>query len=161
MASTTPTAYENFLLLSVQLCGISSFDLVGTGYASQYYDTVAGIVGPDRLQRLLDSFAGLTRDPEARNYALRKAILENEEFGPVARNIIKLWYSAVWFALPDEWQTKYGHIEKNVEFIPFAYAYPESLLGPATGAHPAGAKPTGHQSWALPPVYLSIPPECV
>jgi len=156
-----PSPFDNFLLLSVQLCGISSFDLAGTGYARRYFETVQDIVGPDLVERLLETFASLPTAPATRNAALQAAILNHPEFGPVARNITKLWYTAAWFQLPPTWRANFGQHPKDRTFIPYAYAYTESLLGPSVGAHPAGAKPTGHQSWALPPDYLPIPPECV
>jgi hypothetical protein len=159
-------SFENFLLLSVQLCGISSFDLMGTSYARRYFETVESVVGRDLLHRLLDTFAALPTAPAHRNEALRAAILNHAEFGPIARNIIKLWYTATWFQLPPTWRANFGDspgydFSKDQTRVPYTYAYAESLLGPAVGAHPAGAKPTGHQSWTLPPEYLSIPRECV
>jgi len=157
----TPEPLENFILLSVQLCGITSFDLVGTGYAQKYFTFVEEIVGGDRLCRMLDAFAALPTDPATRNTALQAAILNHPEFGPIARNITKLWYMATWFQLPPTWRLNFGAHPKDQSCIPFTYAYAESLVGPATGAHPAGAKPTGHQSWALPPEYLPIPDECI
>lgn len=150
-----PDPFENFLFLSVQLCGISRFDLLGTGYARRYFETVESIVGRDVLHRLLDAFAALPAPP-ARG-AFQAAIANHPEFGPIARNIIKLWYTATWFQLPSTWRDNFGARPEDRTFVPYPYAYAESLLGPAVGAHPAGAKPTGHQSWALPPVYLPIP----
>lgn len=152
-----PDPFENFLRFSVQLCGISRFDLLGTGYAKRYYETVEDIVGRDALHRLLEAFAALPAPP---GKALEAAILRHPEFGPIAHNIIKLWYTAQWFQLPETWRKSFGASPKDRDFVPYPYAYPESFLGPAVGAHPAGAKPTGHQSWTLPPVVLPIPPEC-
>lgn len=156
-----PSPLENFLLLSVQLCGISSFDLAGTGYATRYFETVEDIVGRDLMQRLLETFAALPTDSPHRNAALQAAILNHPEFGPVARSIMKLWYTATWFQLPPTWRANFGARPKDRTFVPYTYAYVESLLSPSVGAHPAGAKPMGHQSWTLPPEYLPIPPECV
>lgn len=157
--------FETFLLLSVQLCGISTFDLMGTGFARRYFETVESIIGHDQLRRLLQTFAGLTTDPAERNRALRTEILYHPEFGPIARNIIKLWYTAAWFQLPPVWRANFGgnpgyDPAKDQTRISYPYAYPESLLGPAVGGHPPGAKPTGHQSWTLPPEFLRIPQEC-
>jgi hypothetical protein len=157
-----PTPVENFISLSVQLCGITRFDLFGTGYANRYFDTVKSIVGEDRMTRLIDTFAALPSVPAALHAALPGAILNHPEFGAIARNIIKLWYTATWFQLSSVWRDQYGKHEKDVDFVPYAYGYPESFLGPAVGAHPPGAKPTGHQSWSLPPQkILDIPAECV
>ncbi|MGG6892723.1 hypothetical protein [Rhizobium sp. BR 315] len=150
--------FENFLRLSVRLCGISSYDLMGTGYARRYFETIERIIGHDLLHRLLETFSAL---PSAStDKALKAAILNHPEFGPIARNIIKLWYTATWFQLPPTWRENFGALHEDRTFVPYPYAYAESLLGPAVGAHPAGAKPTGHQSWTLPPVFLPIPPEC-
>jgi hypothetical protein len=149
-----PDYFENFLLLSVQLCGVSRFDLQGTGYARRYFETVESIV-PDVFHRLLSTFAALPAPS-----ALQATILNHPEYGPVARNIMKLWFSATWYELPPTWRANFGALPNDRTFVPYPYAYSESLLGPATGAHPAGAKPTGYQSWTLPPVYLPIPPEC-
>ena len=155
-----PDSFENFLLLSVQLCGITSFDLMGTGYTRRYFETVENIVGHDLLHRLLEAFAALPTAPTGRSEGLQAVILNHPELGPVARNIIKLWYTATWFQLPPTWRLNFGARPEDRTFVPYPYAYAESLLGAAVGAHPAGAKPTGHQSWTLPPEYLPIPPEC-
>jgi len=151
--------FEKFILLSVQLCGISSFDLMGTGYARRYFETVESIVGRESFHRLLEAFDVLPAAPA--NAALQASILNHPEFGPIARNIIKLWYTATWFQLPPTWRQNFGERPNDRTFVPYTYAYTESLLGPAVGAHPAGAKPTGHQSWTLPPAYLPIPPDCI
>ena len=155
------TPIKNFVLLSVQLCGISRFDLMGTGYVDRYFTTIESIIGENSLRRLLDAFAALPADPAECRDALPGAILYHPEFGPIARNIIKLWYTATWYQLPDSWRQQYGARPNDRDFIPFPYAYAEALLGPAVGAHQAGAKPTGHQSWTQPPQCLDIPPECV
>ncbi|ENN85423.1 hypothetical protein RHSP_52453 [Rhizobium freirei PRF 81] len=131
---------------------------MGTGYANRYFETIERIVGRDLLHRLLQTFTALPPGPA--DEALKAAILNHPEFGPIARNITKLWYTATWFQLPSTWRENFGALPEDRTFVPYPYAYAESLLGPAVGAHPAGAKPTGHQSWTLPPVYLPIPPEC-
>lgn len=152
-------ALDQFLNLSMMLCGISTFDLTGTGYADSYYQTVETIVGADRLARLL-AVAGKIPVGPAGGEFLRQEILGNEEFGPIARNIIKLWLMATWFELPQEWREKFGLNPDDRTHIPYTYAYVESLLGPATGCHPAGAKPSGHQAWTLAPQHLPIPSQC-
>jgi hypothetical protein len=155
-----------FIEMSEEFCGIPAFHLVGTGYAGKYLETVVGVVGEDCVVRLLNSYRDLPKCcQQKRNAAIRAEILAHDEIGTVARNIIKLWYTATWLELPKEWLRKYRMTGDNCSFVPDPYAYPESLLGPAIGAHPAGAKPTGHQSWALPPTYLPFakqvaPAEC-
>ena len=160
-----PDPFETFLLLSVQLCGISSFDLMGTGFARRYFDIVEGVIGHDLFRRLLGTFNRLTTDPAKRNRVLQTEILYHPEFGPIARNIMKLWYTAFWFQLPPTWRSNFGgnpgyNLAKDQTGISYPYAYPEALLCPAVGGHTFGAKPTGHQSWTLRPKFLLIPKEC-
>jgi hypothetical protein len=148
---------QEFINLSVELCGLSEFTLRGTGYAEAYYSTVISIVGQDTVDRLLNTFATLpANDQSARDKTLRTEILSDEEFGPIARNIIKLWYVSTWFELPRAWQDKFGPLANDRTFIPFTYAYAEGLLGPAVGAHPPGAKPPGYGSWAERPEILEF-----
>jgi hypothetical protein len=155
-----------FLSMSEELSGIPAYYLSGTGYSDKYLDTALKIVGADPIDRLLESYAKLPaccrKDREA---AIRAELLSHAEFGPIVRNIVKLWYTATWFELPPQWHQKYKAAAGDQTFVPFPYAYPESLLGPTVGAHPAGARPTGHQAWVTPPDYLpftvpKVPSEC-
>jgi hypothetical protein len=159
-------SFNLFISMSEELCGIPAFYLCGTGYAHTYLDTVLRFVGASSTDRLLATYAALPsccqQDREA---AIRADLLSHDELGPVARNVIKLWYTAIWFELPREWHRNFNPAADDRTFVPSAYAYPEALLGPAVGAHPAGAKPTGHQSWVSPPVCLpfaklTAPTEC-
>lgn len=158
-------ALDLFLSLSEELSGIPAYYLSGTGYSEKYLDAVREIAGEDAIDRLLETYVRLPdccqKDREA---AIRSSLLSQDEFGPIARNIVKLWYTATWFELPPQWHQKYKAANDKT-FVPFPYAYPESLLGPAVGAHPAGARPTGHQAWVTPPDYLpftgmKLPAEC-
>jgi hypothetical protein len=148
---------QKFLNLSVELCGFSEFTLRGTGYAQQYYNTVVQMVGTDFLGELLTAYSQLPGDsPEVRDRAICQDILSDEKIGPIARSIIKLWFTAIWFELPPEWHQKFQTKEADRRFIPFTYAYPEGLLGPAVGAHVQGAKPQGYGTWAKAPEILEF-----
>lgn len=157
---------ERFIQMSEELCGIPSFYLSGTGYAELYFQTAVNAAGDSRVDCLLDLYQSLPRCCRRhREVELRAKLLADEELGPVARNIIKLWYTATWLEMPQEWHSKFRPGTENCSFVASPYAYTESLLGPAVGAHPAGAKPTGYQSWTLPPTYLPYadppaPAEC-
>lgn len=149
-----------FLRMSEELCGVPAFYLSGTGYASMYYVKVEKIVGEDLLDRLLSVYTELPRCcQKAREDAVLANLLNHAEFGPVVRNVMKLWFLATWYQLPAQWRDSYKVFEDDTTCIPDPYAYVESLLGPAVGAHPAGAKPTGHQSWVSPPIYLPFAKE--
>ena len=164
-------SFDLFLSMSEELCWIPTYYLRGTGFADTYWDTALEIIGTDLMDRLLASYGSLpTCCRPDRNVAIRADLLSDDEFGPVVRNIIKIWFEAVWFELPEEWHRNYKVVGVDRTFVPKdkdkGYAYPESLLGPAVGAHPAGAKPTGHQAWVSPPEYLpfaedKFPAECI
>ncbi len=145
----------SFLTLSAELCGISVFTLQGTGCAELYYSTLTGVVGQVLVAELLAAFAALPSDPASRATALRATILGNEKLGPVARNIVKLWYVSTWFELPHEWRQQFGVPPTDRTFIPSPYAYPEGLLWWSVGSHPSGAKATGYASWTEPPAIPS------
>ena len=159
--------FDLFLKMSEELSGVPAFYLSGTGYATMYYEKFGKIVGRDLLDRLLAAYAGLPNCcQKARKAAVLAKLLGDAEFGPVVRNVIKIWFLATWFELPPLWHQNYEVFDDDKDSIPDPYAYVESLLGPAVGAHPAGAKPTGHQSWIAPPVYLpfakeAAPLQCV
>lgn len=159
-------SFPLFLRMSEELCGVPAFYLSGTGYASMYYEKVVKIVGGDLLDRLLAVYTQLpVCCKKARENAVLANLMNNAEFGPVVHNIMKLPFLATWYQLPAQWHSSYKVFDDDATCIPDPYAYTASLLGPAVGAHPAGAKPTGHQSWVAPPVYLPFakevaPAEC-
>ncbi|MFM8005661.1 MAG: hypothetical protein ACKO86_12135, partial [Dolichospermum sp.] len=77
--------------------------------------------------------------------------LKSSKRGPVARNIIKLWYTATWEKLPPAWEAWYGAGKENSHFIPSPQAYPEGLVWRAIGVNPPGAKGPGYGTWSEPP----------
>jgi hypothetical protein len=146
-----------FINMSAELCGFSAYVHRGTGYSEAYYATTVGMVGQKTMEKLLEVYAALpVGDSKLRDEALRWRILSDLELGAVARNIIKLWYTGIWFELPQYWHDAYGTLQDDRRFIPFTYAYPEGLLGPSVGAHPQGAKAQGYASWSEPPEPLEF-----
>jgi hypothetical protein len=146
---------ERFLSFSVEATGYSRHDLLGTGEAQAYLDAADTAVGGDLVDRLLDCFeeardiAAQTRVPLPA--VVRRDLLSDARLGPVARNIAKMWYSGIWFALPRAWVDAYGAGERNATVTVDANAYIEGLVWPTIGANPPGAKAPGYGSWALPP----------
>lgn len=144
----------SFLQLSADITAFSVFDLKGTGQSEEFLSTLVAIVGLDTVRELLIAHgecvtgAGSTG---AREERLRRDLFGDEKLGPVARNVIKLWYVGVWYQLPDAWSQVYGSRPGDVTHTVSANAYVEGLLWPAVGAHPPGAKATGYGSWAGPP----------
>ena len=74
---------------------------------------------------------------------LRRDVFSDPRLGPVARNIVKMWYVGIWYELPRAWTEAYGALRKNVTFTVSPTAYTEGLLWPAIGANPPGAKAPG------------------
>jgi len=143
---------DQFLIFSAEVTAFSGFELRGTGMAEAYFNAVLGVVGESIVAKLLDAYASLEGTPEnERESRMRQVIFGDEKLGPIARNVIKLWYIGIWEELPHVWTETYGAIEKNVPFMVSAAAYTEGLLWPAIGANPPGAKAPGYASWALPP----------
>jgi hypothetical protein len=128
-----------FLEFSAEVTAFSAFELQGTGQAQSYLDTVTGIVGADLLGELLDAWDRVRTEPQpARDMRLRRDIFGDEKLGPIARNIVRLWYIGIWSELPRAWTETFGALEKNVGFMVSPAAYTEGLLWPAIGANPSG-----------------------
>jgi hypothetical protein len=146
---------ERFIELSTTLTAFSAYELRGTGQAESFVTTVSDVVGADVLDALLDAHEGVRAeagaDEDALARAIRCEILSDEKLGPIARNVIKLWYVGIWYDLPHAWRDRFGTPPRDGTFTVSAAAYTEALLWPAIGANPSGAKAPGYASWAQPP----------
>ena len=164
---------ERFLALSAEITAYPVYELRGTGLAETYLETVEKIVGPQFLDALLDTYdravaaadggsasiPGGTppRPPGVLPDLLRRDLFSDLRLGPVARNVVKMWYLGVWYELPQTWTDAYGAQQRNVAFTVSAAAYIEGLLWPSIGANPPGAKAPGYGSWAQPPRIPAVP----
>lgn len=143
---------EQFVTFSAEVTGFTSFELYGTGLADDYLAAVIKVVGERSLGELLDAYSKITVDQgELRTSRIRREVFGHEKFGPIARNIIKLWYIGIWEPLPQRWVERYGPLDTNTGFMVNESAYTEGLLWVAIGANPPGAKAPGYGSWAYPP----------
>ncbi|QYX31282.1 hypothetical protein [Sphaerospermopsis torques-reginae] len=153
----TPEFVGYFLGLSAELTGFSRFDLEGTGQADLYFDTVLNTIGEQIFKELLETFHQLDKsakkkhNPTILSEGLREEILSSATLGPVARNIIKLWYTATWDKLPKSLESWYGINQQNSPFIPSPQSYAEGLVWKAVGVNPPGAKAPGYGTWSEPP----------
>lgn len=154
--NTKPSDLETFIRFSSEITGFTDFQLQGTGMADLYYSTVTSVVGASVMEELLAAFDGIKEEGDGLERALRTAILGDEKLGPVARNIIKLWYIGTWYQLPASWREQFGVSESDRDFIPSPNAYVEGLLWPAIGAHPPGAKAPGYGTWTEAPVIPEV-----
>ncbi|WP_013334257.1 hypothetical protein [Gloeothece verrucosa] len=147
--------YDYFLNLSVVLTGYSRFHLLGTGFAESYFKTIQDIIGEEIFGELLNTFHHLELEKISESFfndKFRAEILASEKLGPIARNIIKVWYMATWYALPTSWRDNYGTKPKDHTFIIDPQAYPEGLIWPTLGVNPPGAKGQGYATWSEPPL---------
>jgi hypothetical protein len=156
---TTGERLTRFLEFSATVAAFGVFELQGTGQAEPYLATVDGVVGKDILDELLETHERLRRQAQADAFALhgllRREIFADEKLGPVARNIVKMWYVGTWYELPSAWRERFGTSKEDFTHTVSPASYTEGLLWPTIGAHPNGAKAPGYGSWAQPP---RIPP---
>ncbi|ASF46031.1 hypothetical protein [Methylovulum psychrotolerans] len=149
--------FDLFIDFSVTLTGFSTFRLQGTGMAAPYFETVQKIIGPATLDELLLQYQAIVAtangDAATLDNLLRNTIFNDPKFGPVTRNIIKLWFVGTWYQLPKDWWGAYGTGEQGDSFVVSPAAYTEGLLWPTVGVTPAGAKAPGYDSWVNAPVF--------
>jgi hypothetical protein len=153
--STDTDRLEEFLSLSAVLTAFTEFDLHGTGQAEAYLATVVAAVGPRNVDELLAAHGAVREaaagDDSVRDPLLRSRILSDERLGPIARNLMKLWYIGTWYAMPQEWAQAFGVGGTDGTFVVSRTSYAEGLVWPAIGANPPGAKGPGYGTWAEPP----------
>jgi hypothetical protein len=150
MESADDGELERFVQMSSLLTGFSPVDLLGTGMAGSYLRSAGATLPEGVLTELLDAYARLPEGP-GREAAAGLAILGDAKLGPVARNLILLWYRGTWTALPDEWRSAYGASPLDTDRVISAEAYQSGLQWVAAGAHPAGARQQGFGAWASQP----------
>lgn len=150
-----PRRLQEFLKLSSVLTDFSEFQLRGTGQAELYYTTTSDVVGEGVLGELLDAFRKVEHeaqgDPAQLDKKIRAMILSDEKLGPIARNLIKLWYIGTWYQLPAPWRERFGVAGEDKTRVPSPNSYVEGLLWTAIGAHPPGAKAPGYGTWTEAP----------
>lgn len=139
-----PDPLPAFVRLSAALTGFSAAELQSSGMVKPYWDFMAGIAGEHGMGRLLDA------DP-ASDAALQ-ALLSDPHGGPLARNLITLWYLGQWVQLPYAWRNRHGaHAQDETHYLS-AESYAAGLVWQAMHSHPQGARQPGFGSWSLAPV---------
>jgi hypothetical protein len=149
---------EEFLDLSVTLTGFERVELQGTGVASEYYAALRAGAGEACVRGLLAEFAALKQKhshPDALEQAVQAAFWQDAVHGPVAKNIVQMWYLGQWLQLPDAWRAANGVHAGDVTRVVSAAAYTEALVWRAAGTHPQGAKQPGYGTWSFPPVQIA------
>jgi hypothetical protein len=128
---------ERFVALSAALTGFRAVDIWGTGQARAHLNLVLEVAGDDLTARLLDA-----EPPD---------VLTDRDLGPLARNVIVLWYLGQWDQMPRAWRDRHGASPADVAGVASAAAFRASLVWPAIGTHAMSANAPGFGSWATPP----------
>jgi hypothetical protein len=135
---------ELFLGVSARLTGFGRVALLGTGMTAEYLRAMDAVLPAGALDELLN-------DERLQSDARVPELLDDAKLGPVARNLIVLWYCGTWTALPDDWRAAYGASPLDTDHVESAAAYQAGLQWVVAGAHPAGARQQGFGAWAVPP----------
>jgi hypothetical protein len=141
---------DRFLGLSAALTGFGRVELLGTGMVDEYLRTLDAILPAGLLDELLAVFERLPQDA-ALEAAITSQVMNDPKLGPVARNLVLLWYCGTWTVLPDAWRAAYGASPLDTTHVVSADAYQSGLQWSAAGAHPAGAQQQGFGAWSLAP----------
>jgi hypothetical protein len=149
-----------FLGLSAELTGYSETDLEGTGNVDTFHALLEAQTGSKVMALFYAAGAAVLRHTSeaARAEAMRIDVLPSPTVWPMCQSLVTLWYQGLWPALPASWYAGTGTSTPKgwspaQQIVPSAQAYTGQLSYRAAGAHPPGANPTGHGSWALDPVF--------
>ena len=145
-----------FKAMSAAFTGFSESTLQGTGLNDIYLQTVTNALNATLVEELTALYATLVLenpdDPAGLKQAMRHQIFASPKWGPLAQNIIQLWYTGSWNQMSQAWTLAYGPFFPNdVSMIVSSDSYKQGLIWKAVGAHPMGAKQEGFASWAYPP----------
>lgn len=146
---------QQFRAVSSALTGFADIDLMAAGMGEAYWNELVSIAGITIAGEFLSACGEVfarSRDERSLEHNLRTHIMDDPKFGPLARNVIVLWYMGQWNALPPSWADAYGGSVDDVTHVLSPQAYREGLVWPAFGSHPRAAKATGFGSWAEPPL---------
>lgn len=139
--------FPRFIRLSVELTGFTEAELAATGLAKSYFDELGQVLGVTLRQDLLT--VNLAPGP----------LMASPLYGPLARNVIRMWYLGQWKQLPQSWVTqltkeqreKFDEFGRNTDRVLSGQAYKQGLAWAAIASNPPGAKQPGFGSWAEPP----------
>ncbi len=146
--------------LSVILTGFDLIDLQATAMGPAYLDTLIRNAGPNPTGDLLGAYCELAGRYQKRGEAFHRAFSKEImiPFGPLAQNVITLWYLGRWNQLPPSWRDDHLAFASDQTAIVSPDAYVQGLLWKAIDSHPRSAKAPGFGTWAQPPrVPESIP----
>jgi hypothetical protein len=124
--------------------------LFGTGMPGEYLRVLDGALPENVLDEVLAAYERLPAGDD-RESAADIIIFGDPKIGPVARNLIVLWYCGVWTVLPQAWREAYGMSGPDKNKVVSAQAYQSGLQWVVAGGHAAGAEQQGFGAWSLAP----------
>jgi hypothetical protein len=134
---------ESFLSLSVHLTGFQRVELVATGMLEEYFQFLLANVEHEAVQQLWAIAARVDKLAAANNPASLIAVIQHAltdpNLGPIAKNVMRLWYTGSWRKDPSD--------AFSSEVVS-AQSYQQGLQWKAARSHPAGAKQPGFGSWS-------------
>src|SRR4051812_27023508 len=119
--------------------------------APVYYAELRAIVGDELAIALTRAGRLALHWPDDVEEQLRLKVMDDPDLGPLARNLVVLWYTGGWVQLPADWRERNGASSLDGDRLLSAQSWTEGLMWPAIGAHPTGAKLPGFASWVGPP----------
>jgi hypothetical protein len=157
---------RTFLELSAELTGYSATDLEGTGLVDAYLALFGQQVNAATLELFYSTARRILahKTERARAHAMRVDLLASPTLWPMATMLVQAWYTGAWTSLPKSWYAFTGQphpkgITPGATNVVSAQSYEQQLSYRAAGAHPPGARPTGHGGWSIPPVFGdAVPP---
>ena len=78
-------------------------------------------------------------------------LVGHARLGPLAKNLIRMWYVGNWEQLPAAWGDEFGAPANDQTKVVSAAAYQEGLVWRTIGSHAPGAKQPGYGTWAVRP----------
>ncbi|HZT59822.1 MAG TPA: hypothetical protein VFA21_14520 [Pyrinomonadaceae bacterium] len=147
------TDLDNFVGLSAILTGFSASDLnpplSPQPVAVEYLRTLKSKVDAALVSQLLTTYQTIAAQfpSDEQPAEVQSQILADPQMGPVARNVIRMWYLSIWYD---------GYTGTVTGFSPgtvvSSNAYTKGLAWEAMQAHPMGYSEMHYGYWAEPPV---------
>jgi hypothetical protein len=143
----------NFVGLSAVLTGFTTDQLFPPispdPVAVEYLNMLKAKVAAPLVNQILTTFQNIAaQNPPDIKQEVQQQILDDPQMGPVARNIIRMWYLSIWYDL-NQPQPITGFSSGTVVSM---NAYTKGLAWDAAQAHPMGYSEMHYGYWAAPPV---------
>ena len=146
---------RTFLELSAELTGYSATDLEGTGLVDTWQGLLEQQAEGSTIDQLYAAARRVLEHPSgpARAHAMKMEIVASPTYWPMCTAVIQAWYMGAWTNFGAAWYTFIGEkppkgVVPGATHVPSAQAYEQQLSYRGAGAHPPGARPTGHGGWS-------------